>query len=346
MIIDIFLFNNEIELLELRLRENWDLFDKFIIIEGNRTFQGKEKDSLLDKQIYKKRFEWANKKIIRRTAYLNADPSNQWENEIIQLDFMTKLIREYVSEDEENFFITGDCDEIVNKLAIKEIFKNKINLPLVLFLNNYYYYFNGKFEDIQRKIPGNIILKKENLHSNNIYELRKNRISKVSKYTSTNKIIAGWHFSFLGGADQIIKKIEEYSHSEYNNETFKNKLKIEKNIKDGEDIFNRTNGHPHFLGKKGKIQIVYTPIDNSYPEYILKNISKYKKYIKKPDLIKNFQIYSNLISDKDSIIENQDLEIIKLKNKKNMLKLTRHKLSQTKILLKKIFFRIKKIIKF
>jgi hypothetical protein len=238
MIIDIFLFNNEIELLELRLRENWDLFDKFIIIEGNRTFQGKEKDSLLDKQIYKKRFEWANKKIIRHTAYLNADPSNQWENEIIQLDFMTKLIREYVSEDEENFFITGDCDEIVNKLAIKEIFKNKINLPLVLFLNNYYYYFNGKFEDIQRKIPGNIILKKENLHSNNIYELRKNRISKVSKYTSTNKIIAGWHFSFLGGADQIIKKIEEYSHSEYNNETFKNKLKIEKNIKDGEDIFN------------------------------------------------------------------------------------------------------------
>jgi hypothetical protein len=100
------------------------------------------------------------------------------------------------------------------------------------------------------------------------------------------------------------------------------------------------------LGKKGKIQIVYTPIDNSYPEYILKNISKYKKYIKKPDLIKNFQIYSNLISDKDSIIENQDLEIIKLKNKKNMLELTRHKLSQTKILLKKIFFRIKKIIKF
>ena len=47
MIIDVFLFNNEIDLLELRLRENWSLFNKFIIIEGNKTFQGKKKYSLL-----------------------------------------------------------------------------------------------------------------------------------------------------------------------------------------------------------------------------------------------------------------------------------------------------------
>jgi hypothetical protein len=43
MIANIFLFNHKIELIEQRLRRNWYLFDKLTIIQGNRTFKGKER---------------------------------------------------------------------------------------------------------------------------------------------------------------------------------------------------------------------------------------------------------------------------------------------------------------
>jgi beta-1,4-mannosyl-glycoprotein beta-1,4-N-acetylglucosaminyltransferase len=315
MIIDVFLFNNEIELLELRLRENWDLFDKFIIIEGNRTFQGKEKNSILDKQVNKKRFQWANKKIIRHTASLSSSPCDQWENEKIQLNFMTQVIKEYKNDDRTNLFVTGDCDEIVNKFAIREIIKKKIKLPVALLLNSYYYYLNGRLVNIHKFIPGNLVLKKENLDIKNIFQLRREKLFEIKKYVSCSNIASGWHFSFLGGVKKIIKKLEEYSHSEYNNKKFKNKNKIKKHIENGTDIFERKEGHEHFLGESGVIEIVYTPIDKTYPEYILKNLRKYNKYIKKPNTDKISQYYTNLILQKDTIIEEKN-KIIMEQNKK------------------------------
>jgi beta-1,4-mannosyl-glycoprotein beta-1,4-N-acetylglucosaminyltransferase len=305
MIIDVFLFNNEIDLLELRLRENWKLFDKFIIIEGNKTFQGRNKYSLLNTRVNKKRFEWASKKIIRHTASLSSCPCDQWENEKIQLNFMTQVIKEYKNDHSTNLFVTGDCDEIVNKFAIREIIKNKTELPLVLFLNGYYYYLNGRAENIHRFIPGNIVLKKENLEIKNLFELRRERLSKIKRYISSDNRVSGWHFSFIGGVHKIIKKMEQYSHSEYNNKKFKQKNRIKKHIENGTDVFERKEGHEHFLGEKGVIEIVYTPMDKTYPEYILKNLGKYNKYIKKPDVDRISKAYNNLILQKNALIVEQ-----------------------------------------
>ena len=79
-------------------------------------------------------------------------------------------------------------------------------------------------------------------------------------------INGGWHFSFLQTPKQIINKIKSYSHGEFdNNEISENK--IEEKILKNEDIFNR--GH-----SSKKIDI-----DNTYPEYILKNKTKLSKWI-------------------------------------------------------------------
>ena len=44
-IFDCFIFNNEVELLELRLNILNDVVDKFVIVEGSSTFSGKKKKS-------------------------------------------------------------------------------------------------------------------------------------------------------------------------------------------------------------------------------------------------------------------------------------------------------------
>ena len=43
-VFDAIIFSNELDLLEIRLNELWEVVDHFIILESNRTFTGKEKN--------------------------------------------------------------------------------------------------------------------------------------------------------------------------------------------------------------------------------------------------------------------------------------------------------------
>jgi beta-1,4-mannosyl-glycoprotein beta-1,4-N-acetylglucosaminyltransferase len=74
----------------------------------------------------------------------------------------------------------------------------------------------------------------------------------------------GWHFSYLGGVQMIIKKLEAFAHTEYNKDEYKNPKKIEEALKNGKDIFGR-DFHYKFVA-----------LDNTFPDFILKNKEKYK----------------------------------------------------------------------
>jgi beta-1,4-mannosyl-glycoprotein beta-1,4-N-acetylglucosaminyltransferase len=77
----------------------------------------------------------------------------------------------------------------------------------------------------------------------------------------------GWHFSFLKKPDSIIKKIKSYAHQEFNISKFTNLENIEKKILSGQDLFDRNY----------KYEIVN--LDESFPEYIIKNKNKFKEWI-------------------------------------------------------------------
>ena len=77
----------------------------------------------------------------------------------------------------------------------------------------------------------------------------------------------GWHFSFLKEPERISKKIKSYSHSEYNKPEFTDVNKIKERIRNRIDIFDRD-----FKYKK-------VDLDNTFPKYILENLSKYKNWI-------------------------------------------------------------------
>jgi hypothetical protein len=49
----------------------------------------------------------------------------------------------------------------------------------------------------------------------------------------------GWHLTYFGDVDFIVNKIKNFSHTEYNNETYLNKLQIENCIKENKDLFLR-----------------------------------------------------------------------------------------------------------
>ena len=142
-------------------------------------------------------------------------------------------------------------------------------------MSNYYYYLNGKIISGYVNDYGPLVLKKD--LKNEIFELRMNR---NDLYKIKN---AGWHFSYLGGVDSI-KKIKNFSHSEYDNEKYNNEKNIERAINNGCDLYERENGHEHFKGDKRNLKIIYEKLNETYPEYVLKNINKFRDLIHEPTL--------------------------------------------------------------
>ena len=65
----------------------------------------------------------------------------------------------------------------------------------------------------------------------------------------------------------ISKKLKTFAHSEYSGEEFSSIETIQKKIKERVDLFNR--------GEKYN----YVKIDNTFPEYLLNNLDKYKDFI-------------------------------------------------------------------
>ena len=88
---------------------------------------------------------------------------------------------------------------------------------------------------------------------------------RIDKY-NLQIIQGGWHFSYLQTADEILTKIKSFSHGEFNKEDI-NKNDIQEKILKNEDIF----------GRETKLKKVN--LDESYPEYIVKNKAKFSNWI-------------------------------------------------------------------
>ena len=97
----------------------------------------------------------------------------------------------------------------------------------------------------------------------------RNYISNVKNSRISN---GGWHWSYVGSEglsveQRILKKVECAAHVEYNNNAVKSNIP---KVNENKDPFGRN---------YARYKVV--PIDNSYPEYISKNLEKYDYLIKK-----------------------------------------------------------------
>jgi len=80
---------------------------------------------------------------------------------------------------------------------------------------------------------------------------------------------AGWHFSYLGGPVKVSEKISAFAHQETNTNEINNLNHLNRCINQGID----------HLGREGH-DWAFRPIDY-YPEYLKKEMLKYKHLIKK-----------------------------------------------------------------
>lgn len=251
MVYDCFIFFNELDLLELRLNELDEVVDKFVIVEANRTFQNNEKPFIFEQN--KARFSKFLDKIIhikleKYPLFIPIiNPFTPWKLEIYQRNSILKGLVDCKKED---IVIISDVDEIPRFSVIKKLIESGINQIYGLKMDMFLYFYDNKLiydkdskmsvEESEDGIWHCSAVLPYKLLQKSPQKIRKT-IMRTKRRKEVYKIIpnAGWHFTYLGGVDKIVQKLEAFSHSEFNNSEFKNIDKINQQLKDGVDILGR-----------------------------------------------------------------------------------------------------------
>lgn len=230
-VIDNFIFSNEIELLELRYHMLKDYVDAFLLVEGNRTFKGDQKEFTADKCIKELGLPFDKFKILK----VDLSSQDTSDPRVIRFRETTQrnAIRYYLDKiPEDTIFICTDVDEIFNPGIIEHSKKILLENPSVILKPNLDYLC----ESADRRLfnPDNtpfnwsekaFICMKRHLDKNTVDEIRMNMSDIYGMYPGVNSFPwlivnkipefyerAGWHFSWMGSERRQFEKLHTTSY--------------------------------------------------------------------------------------------------------------------------------------
>jgi hypothetical protein len=268
MIYDCFIFFNELDLLEMRLKILDGYVDKFVLVEAATTFSGKPKPFHFGEN--KRRFYPYIDKVIHISLEDVPKSQNSWAIERFQRN---KISQGLVKCSPDDIILISDVDEIPNPDVIKRYVPGSgIN---VLVQSLYYYYLNYRCATVGNGLipwrkPNRWVswsLAKICQFKDIKSDIETMRTSRRYKYNMMYPRImnGGWHFAYMGGIERIIEKLESFSHKEYDTDYFKDSSRIAKAIEENRDLYDRN------------YQYIKVPIDENYPKYIRENIPLLKE---------------------------------------------------------------------
>ena len=280
MIYDCFSFFNELDLLEIRLNTLDKVVDKFILAESTLTFTGNPKPLFYLEN--KDRFSKFNDRIIH--IVVNDFPSLHnathremaWIREYWQRNAIMRGIPNYAKDDD--YIIISDIDEIPRPDAIKKA--TSFDGVSHLFLSMFYYFVNYKNYSEPIWHGGPQVFPLHILHNRRmptdeelIYPIDRRANNGITpsiiRFLKPKHIIqnAGWHFSYCGGIEAVILKINSISHTENNTEANNSKEHIASLISEGKSFCNNID------------RFFAVTIDSSFPEFIIQNQERFSKFI-------------------------------------------------------------------
>ena len=292
MLIDSFLFFQELDLLEIRLKYLYPLVDHFIIIEAKQSFKGSPKKFIfeqnrkrykkyLDKIIYYKIkdihfsyegliefLEKSNSKAMKTLSQFiqNHDYYDKNNLSFILDTYHRECIHIALKKNckDQDIILLSDLDEIPSFKILKKLKKEKkLNYSTVFIQHEFQYFLNNYAKS---DWYGTIASPYKLIKKYSLNELRNNS-NKLPRIFNS-----GYHFTSIGNKKSIINKIESWGHQEFNNDIIKDNL--EENIKNGKDIFYRFKRNKNRLINIEKSEIIderMTKILLEFDKLILKD---------------------------------------------------------------------------
>tara|TARA_B100000989_G_scaffold232006_1_gene178777 strand:+ start:1297 stop:2124 length:828 start_codon:yes stop_codon:yes gene_type:complete len=272
-IYDCFTYCGEDLLLKIRLESLYNQVDRFIIIEGNKYFNGESKKKIFNISNfvkYEKKIEY----------YFVEDfpkhDGNNWNYEFYQRNQISRGLKDLNKDD---YVLVSDVDEIP-KLDKKLFLKHD---SLVFMQKMFYYKFNIHYHEglkWKNKWPGTkgckykffkSAQKIRNYRNKNIPWWRFDR--KIKRHVKWD---GGWHFAYLMNNEDISNKLNRFDHEishllrnqNYNKMSLMDKKEINQRIKNLRDPYNRKD-----------VKLKKVNIDKTYPKFIYENIDKLSEFI-------------------------------------------------------------------
>lgn len=275
MIFDGFTFFNELELLELRLEIMWEYVDRFILVEAKRTFTNEKKALYYEENKEKFRRFWDKIEYVVIDEFPD-ECKTAWDREYYQRNAIYRGLKNTNAQD---ILLVSDLDEIISPYGIKrvqQILRRNPNKILNLELLNCWYFLNyvdqkAFFLSAPRACT---VEEAKRCHKEckGTYMLDNSGRMLPQTIRAWNECetvpCAGWHFSYMGGIKRIKKKIQAFSHQEYNSDEWLDDIRIKKMIESGKDLFDR------------KISdFASIPVGYFMPKPVKKNPEKYKEWL-------------------------------------------------------------------
>lgn len=278
-IYDVFLFFNEFDVLELRLKTLDSVVDIFVLVESPETHSGQPKPLYFQEN--KARFEpWLHK--IRHVVIDKWSPERynpqkdangvelpiSWKRENFAREEMIKGLHDAQPND---IIFQSDCDEIWRpELAFHKLDERKVTT----FRSGMFYYFLNcqSLNESWNLGPKRVRFK----HWPGGQKLRIPPMNERNDEATINN--AGWHFSYAGDAEKIHHKLKSFAHEEYSTDFWTDKERIKKKISSGDDLFNRDR------------KFTTISIDKTFPQPLLDEPQRWAHLIKPVSSFSNVDI--------------------------------------------------------
>ncbi len=251
-------YDPELDILEIRLHELDEVVDRVVLVEATRTHSGKPKP--LNFLENRPRFERFLPKIeyVVVDDYPDADMTRlgeSWKYERHQRDAIARGLQAAKDED---IVISSDLDEIPKAWTLRSYRPEHGMVGFDLSLHTYWLNMANRETEYAwcKVLP---------------YGMARGMTHCQIRYTFGHRIVkdGGWHFSYMGGPDQVVGKIESFAHQEYNIDRCKDKSAILRRMKEGID--------PHERSLRYKAE----PLDlGRYPTYVVQNFKKFARLIR------------------------------------------------------------------
>ena len=242
MLIDAFIFFNEKELVELRVKYLNSVVDFFVVIEANITHQGKKKGWNFPKILENNLKKFSSKiqyhqlhidleKIKNEESWIIDDikGDDAWRIENFQRNYIKTACEKFSDKD---ILIISDVDEIPSIQKLEFIKTCDFYKIAPVAFEQYLFHIDCNFLSLE-SWRGSIATTIQLCKAFSPHKFRRAR-NKISHFTDS-----GWSFSSFGGPNKDKEKLESIAHKEFNNDKFKSAEHIMNCQKTGADLFYR-----------------------------------------------------------------------------------------------------------
>jgi hypothetical protein len=217
-IFDCILFHSELDLLEIRLNELYDLVDYFVIVEGVRTFTDKKKPLYFKRAKRSPRFAPFKDKIIhlvlREADFKRIDYYTAFQREGAHRRFIMRALVQHNSNLREgDALIISDIDELIRPSTL-QLVRGCDHLPPVLHLQLPRFLYSFEFFDGEFDYHSAIRTYSEAAPPKQLASLFAHSFAGTGTAGPIVLADAGWHCSFcFRYLDEFVDKVSASTFS-------------------------------------------------------------------------------------------------------------------------------------